>query len=106
VNGTRIAKILSGSCILVLLSGLIFRGAIYSKIYIAPGDPYGLADIIEYGIGLLLTGLLAISSIVAIILAIKGPPKNRIAAGWLVTVIVSVFLLAAPLHNLAARWSV
>lgn len=105
MTGVRFSRWLSVSCLALFGFGLFFRAVLYSRIYIAPGDPYGLADIIEFGLGWLLIGLLAISVIVALVLAIKGPRNNRIAAAWLAGSVLFIVVLVQPLHNLAAKWA-
>jgi hypothetical protein len=99
------ARLLSLSCVALLVVGLLFRAFLYRRIYIAPGDPYGLADLIEFGLGWLLAGLLVVSAIVSVLLAVRGPRHNRVAAVWLAVVIGGVAVSASPLHTLAARWA-
>jgi hypothetical protein len=101
----RLAKILGSSAIAMLLVVLVFRFAVYRHMYIAPGDPYGISDIIELLLGLGLMGALGVSFVAAIALAIRGPRDNRIAAGWLLGVCVLVAVAVEPLHTLAAKWA-
>ena len=105
MSGVRLSRVLTVSCIALFLFGVFFRAVLYSRIYIAPGDPYGLSDIIEFALGWLLIGLLAASVIASLFLAVKGPRQTRIAAAWLVVVVAVVVVLLEPLHTLAARWS-
>lgn len=104
MTGFQVSRWLSISCLALFGFSLFFRAVLYSRMYIAPGDPYGLSDIIEFLLGSLLIGLLALSAIVAVVLGIRGPRANRIAAGWLVGVGFLIVGLAQPLHNLAAEW--
>jgi hypothetical protein len=105
MSGTRVARLLSLSCVVLFAVGLLFRALLYRHIYIAPGDPYGLADVIEFGLGWLLIGLLVVSTVVLLVLTIRGPRHNRVAAAWLALVIGGVVVLASPLHTLAAKWA-
>lgn len=106
LSGVNISRKLIGTCLALFAFGLLFRAVFYSRMYIAPGDPYGLADIIEFVLGWALLGLLGISGITALVLGIKGPRQNRVASAWLVGVVVAIALLLIPLHNLAGRWAV
>ncbi|HCE94344.1 MAG: hypothetical protein A2Z90_11115 [Burkholderiales bacterium GWA2_64_37] len=101
----RLAKVLSASSITALVVVLVFRFAVYRHMYIAPGDPYGISDIVELLLGLGLMCVLGISLIAAIALAVRGPKENRIAAGWLLGVCVLVAVVVEPLHTLAAKWA-
>ena len=106
MTGVQVCRWLSISCLGLFGFSLFFRAVLYSRMYIAPGDPYGLSDIIEFLLGWLLIGLLALSGILAGVLALKGPRANRIAAARLVGVGVLIVGLAQPLHNLAAEWGI
>ena len=105
MSGGRLARVLLISNVLVFVGGLLFRTAFYARIYIAPGEPYGLADIIEFLLSAALLALIGLSGLVALALAIRGPRADRIAAAWLAGASAGVLLLAEPLHTLAARWS-
>jgi hypothetical protein len=105
VTGIKVVRLLSASCIALFAFGLFFRAVLYSRMYIAPGDPYGISDIIEFLLGWLLIGFLGLSAITVIILGIKGPRSNRIAATWLAGIVTIIALLFAPLHTLAAKLS-
>jgi hypothetical protein len=101
----RLAKFLGASAITALVVVLVFRFAVYRHMYIAPGDPYGISDIVELLLGLGLMFVLGISLIAAIALAVRGPRGNRIAAGWLLGVCILIAVVVEPLHNLAAKWA-
>jgi hypothetical protein len=101
----RLAKFLSASAITGLVVVLVFRFAVYRHMYIAPGDPYGISDVVEFVLGLGLMFVLGISVIAAIALAVRGPKENRIAAGWLLGVCILVAVVVDPLHTLAAKWA-
>jgi hypothetical protein len=101
----RLAKVLSALAITGLVVVLLFRFAVYRHMYIAPGDPYGISDVIELLLGLGLMFVLGVSFIAAIALAVRGPKENRIAAGWLLGVCILVAVAVDPLHTLAAKWA-
>jgi hypothetical protein len=73
--------------------------------YKAPDDPYGISDILEYFIAMATLGLIVLTALVAIYLIIKGPPQNRVAAGWLLAICSAAASLYIPLHGLAAHLS-
>ncbi|MBH9578778.1 hypothetical protein I7X39_17950 [Inhella sp. 1Y17] len=85
--------------------GLIFRFAVYSRLYIGPNDPYGISDVIELILGVLLLLVLAVSVVAAFALAMQGSPENRKASKWLALTCAVLILLLQPLHHLAARFS-
>jgi hypothetical protein len=106
MTGTGIAKALGTSSVIVFAIGLAFRAFIYGSMYIAPGDPYGFSDVIEFLLAWLLIGLLVASALTALVLVVRGPRINRVAAGWLMFLVAALVLLASPLHELAARWAI
>jgi hypothetical protein len=106
MTGTRIAKALGILSLIIFAVGLAFRAFIYGGMYIAPGDPHGLSDVVEFLLGWLLIGLLSACVLAALLLAVRGPSANRVAAGWLLLLVAVIALLAAPLHELAARWAI
>ena len=101
----KLAKLLGGVMVASLLVMLLFRFAIYRHMYIAPGDPYGISDLIEFGLACLLALSFVIAVVGAIVLIVKGPRDNRIAASWLLVACAAVYGLADPLHRLAARFA-
>jgi RsiW-degrading membrane proteinase PrsW (M82 family) len=83
---------------------LAFRAFIYADMYIAPGDPYGISDIIElllYGLFLVLVVLACLFSIV---LMIRGKRQNRVSGLLLLLWCVSLVLLFPMLHDIAANY--
>nr|AAL24540.1 orf108EGC138 [uncultured bacterium] len=103
MQGVRTAKLLSYFCVLLLAVILCFRAFVYSHLYIAPNDPYGISDIIELLLGCMLILALALSAGIALVLGVKGPRPNRLAAAWLGLVVVLVAVATGPLHTVVAR---
>ena len=106
MTGAGIAKALGTSSVIVFATGLAFRTFIYGRMNIAPGDPYGFSDVIEFLLGWVLIGLLVASALAALILVVRGARSNRIAAGWPMFLVAALVLLASALHELAARWAI
>ncbi|WP_280151986.1 hypothetical protein [Piscinibacter sp. XHJ-5] len=84
---------------------ICFRAFVYTHLYIAPNEPFGISDVIEALLGFVLLGVLGSSVLAGVVLAIRGPKSNRIAALVLVGVVVVVGLALEPAHTLAPRWS-
>jgi hypothetical protein len=105
MRATKVATALAISCIAMLIVVLCFRAFVYSRLYIAPGDPYGVADLIELFLGLFLIALLLAGAGSAIWLAARGPWSNRVSAIWVALVVVGVAVTAGPLHTVVARWA-
>ena len=99
----RVAKRLVLSCAVVLALVLLFRGLVYSHLYIALGDPYGIADIVELLLGLVLIALLVATALYALFLGVEGPRAHRGTAIWLIVVVLIISTLAGPAHTLAAH---
>lgn len=101
----RLAKVLGSITVAVFLAGLVFRFAIYRHMHIGPNDPYGISDVIELLLGLLLLLALSVSAVGVIALAVRGPQDNRRAASWLFGSCLAIALLLDPLHSLAAKYA-
>ena len=101
----RLASVLGTVSATMLVVVLLFRFAVYRHMYIGPNDPYGISDIIEFFLGLVLLAVLVASVLAAIALAIRGPRENRIAGAKLFGGCLLIAVLLEPLHNLAARWA-
>jgi len=90
------------ACALLFIGGLAFRATLYPRLPVAPGEAYGLADIIEYGIGMLLLVAAASGFALGVLLIVL----RRFALVRL-GVVLLVFSLAAalayrPLHSFVA----
>ena len=75
-----LAKFLGTTAITLFITGLVFRFAVYSHMYIAPDSAYGISDFIEFLLGIALIAVLVLALIAAVALTIRGPRENRIAA--------------------------
>lgn len=104
MRGTRIALILAGLLLFQFVLGVAFRASVYADMYIAPDEPYGIADVIEFMLGWVLLALGFVAVVVSITLAVRGPRCNRVAAGWLGALVLLLGVLVGPAHTAAARW--
>lgn len=85
---------------------LFFRAFIYADLYIAPNDPYGISDIIELFMGLLLLLLSVLSGVVALVLLFKGAKQSKLAACGLIGLHIALYSAYDSLHTVAAHYSV
>ena len=104
VQRETVAKLLAAACVALLAAMLGFRAFFYSRMYLAPGDPYGVSDLIELALGLMLMLALIAAAAAVAWLAFAGRRERRVAS-LLGIIIVGVGLSAGPLHNLVARWA-
>ena len=104
-KGTKLVMWLGGTCLAVYLFMLYFRAFIYADMYIAPGDPYGISDIIEFILGSLMGVLIIVSCIASFLLLISGNAQSKISAALLVLLCLTFYLAFSPLHNMAAKYS-
>lgn len=103
--GVKSSKALGVSCLALFTFMLLFRAAIYPRMYIAPDSPYGTSDVVEYFLGWGFLVLLLVSVIAAVAIVIWGHRQSKKWAGGLVVLCVVLALSFGPLHSLAARWS-
>ena len=91
-------------CALVC-GGLVYRATVYESIPVAPGDPYGLGDVLELLLYFILIGSSALTLLTALVLSVVPSLRN-----WrTVAALIGAGLLALPayflLHTYAARLS-
>ncbi|MBV1928534.1 MAG: hypothetical protein KUG81_03375 [Gammaproteobacteria bacterium] len=102
-KGTK-STIWLGSITLVLfIFMLAFRAFIYADMYIAPDEPYGISDIIEYLLGCVFLALTVMSVTLSVILLFKGSTQSKRAGVCLVLFCGLLFMSYSPLHDIAAR---
>lgn len=102
-KGTK-ATIWVGAITLSLFAFVLyFRAFIYAGMYIEPGAPYGISDIIEFLLGSVFLLLIVISVVLAVVLFIKGSVQSKKAGGCLLVFCVTLFIAYSPLHDIAAR---
>ena len=105
MRAVTFSKHLAMSCVAMLTVVLAFRAFLYSRLYIAPGEPYGISDLIEFGLGIQLLAMLALAGASAIWLAVRGPRSNRFTALWVGLTVVCIAVSVGPLHTVVARWA-
>jgi len=85
-------KLLVAMAVLLPIFALLYRSTLYWKIPVAPGDPYGLGDIIDAGFGLLVvagSGLALIGAVVTLVVPRYRSARNAVilaAVGVVATV--------------------
>jgi heme/copper-type cytochrome/quinol oxidase subunit 3 len=99
----RITQIFLISNVALFCLLLFFRAVIYSRMYIAPDEPYGFSDIIEFLGGWLLIFLLSVSTVISLFLIVRGLRESRKAAAWLLLSNILIAALANPLHTWVAK---
>ncbi|MBW8367820.1 MAG: hypothetical protein K0M70_08185 [Arenimonas sp.] len=104
VRRETVAKFMAATCLGLLAAMLGFRAFLYSHMYLEPGAPAGISDLVELALGLLLMLALAGAALSAAWLAFAGGRERLVAVG-IGVVVVAVALSAGPLHNLVARWA-
>ena len=105
MRGIKLSRILLATSALLFAVVIGFRAFVYTKLYIAEDEPFGISDVIELLLGSLLILAFATSALTALFLAIRGQRESRVAAAWLAGSIVVMAALLDPMHLLAAQWS-
>jgi len=72
----RFGRVLLLATVLLGALGLLFRATLYWSLPVAPGDPYGIADVIELLNGYLLMGLSCALIPVGLVLIIKRSVRS------------------------------
>ncbi|WP_232313380.1 hypothetical protein [Enterovibrio coralii] len=92
-------------CSVLMIGKLAFRAFIYNDMYIAPGEPVGISDVIVLYLYLLLLLLFIVSVLLAIALFIWGEPQSKKSGLLLVLFCVVLFFASPSLYSLAGRLS-
>jgi hypothetical protein len=101
-----LALIVLGACVLLFIGGLVFRAMVYWRLPIAAGDPYGIADIVEYGLYMiLLVAAVAAFLLGAVLVIVRKLGLARIGVALIVVSAVAT-LAYSPLHTFVARLTV
>ncbi|WP_133296146.1 hypothetical protein [Zooshikella ganghwensis] len=70
--------------------------------YIAPGDPYGISDVIELFLGLLFITLIAVAGLTSLFLLVRGRVGERKAGVVLIAFCVALLVAIVPARELAS----
>ncbi len=93
----RVVAIALSSLQLGLVSGgLLFRGTLYHRLPVAPGEPYGLGDIIELLFYFTLIGTSLCTLLAALVCIARSAWRDRIG----ITVLLGATLLPLPAYYL------
>jgi hypothetical protein len=103
-RGSKTAIVLAVLSIALFAFMLYFRATIYAEMYIAPDEPYGISDIIEFLLGCLFIALSGVSGIVALVLFFRGAKQSKISACGLIVLHATMYVSFGPLHTLAANY--
>jgi len=103
-KGSKISFWLGLTCVAIYAFMLVFRAIIYPGMYIAPDDPYGLSDIVELFLGLIVVVLMISSVITSLILFIRGNLQSKKSALALLLLCIAIYFSYSPLHRFASSW--
>ena len=99
-KGSKITIWLGFICLLVFVFALFFRATLYDDMYIAPNEPYGISDVIEFILGMALMVLMGMSVVVSIYLLIRGQAQSKKSSVCLLVFCIFLYFLQSPLHDL------
>ena len=98
----RIIKVLVWLNLISFILLPLFRYFFYNAMYLAPNDPYGIADVIELFLGFWFMFVIFISIIISLYLMVKKHPNRKKQSGFLIIFCLVLAMLADPLRSLAA----
>ena len=104
-KGTKATLWLGGLCLAAFVFMLWFRAFVYPHMYLAPGDPYGISDIIEFLIFIIFLVVLLVSVLSSFYLLIRGHSQSKKSAAGLLIWCIVLFFSYSPLRTIAARWA-
>lgn len=80
------------------LGALLFRATLYWVIPVTDGEPYGLADVIDFGLGLVLFLVCTVCAATGVLLSFRQDPEEHRLAFRPVLVGILSFLAYYFLH--------
>lgn len=104
-KGSKSTVWLGSICLVLFVLALVFRATIYNHMYIAPDEPYGISDIIEFILGIILMVFMSLSIITSVFLLVRGDSQSKKSAVYLIVFCILLYFLQSPLHDLAAKWA-
>lgn len=104
-KGSKVVAFLVIASLGLFLFMLYFRAFIYSEMYIAPGDPYGVSDIIEFILGCIFLLLSVVSGIVSVVIFFRGTYQSKLFAVGLILLHAGLYSSFGVLHTLAVNYS-
>ncbi len=93
----KISNITAGLLIVLALTGLVFRATLYWRLPVAPGEPVGIADVLELFGYLLILALSALSIILALVVALRRRYATAIRVSMIAVLTPLAFYLLHPL---------
>lgn len=104
-RGSKSVIVLAILSVSLFVFMIYFRAAIYPNMYIEPGDPYGISDIIEFLLACLLMVLSAVSGVISFVVFFRGVKQSKILACGLIILHAAIYLSFVPLHTWAANFA-
>ncbi|MCL7420155.1 MAG: hypothetical protein M8364_04540 [Methylobacter sp.] len=97
MSGVKLIQYLIVTCMALFFARLIFEVTPYASLYQAAGlgatRELFISNLLYFVLGWVFLGVLAISLVTALVLAVRGPRPNRIAAVWLVGVVTAILMI-------------
>ncbi len=90
---TRKIGIVSASVsVAIAIIGLLYRSTVYWLIPVAPGEPYGFGDVLDFGFAVILIFSVGLTVIISLLLMVLWKRKNKKTALniWVVSVVATV----------------
>jgi hypothetical protein len=102
MSGVKLIQYLIVTCMALFFARLIFEATPYASLYQVAGLGVTcellIANLLNFILGWVFPGVLAISLVTALVLAVRGPHPNRIAAVWLVGVVTAILMIQYMAH--------
>lgn len=102
MSGVKLIQYLIVTCMALFFARLIFEATPYASLYQVAGlgVTCGLliSNLLHFVLGWVFLGVLAISLVTALVLAVRGPRPNRIAAVGLIGVVTAILMIQYMAH--------
>jgi hypothetical protein len=102
MNSVKLIQYLIVTCMALFFARLIFEATPYASLYQVAGLGVTwalfISNLLHFVLGWVFPGVLAISLATALVLAVRGPRPNRIAAVWLVGVVAAILMIQYMAH--------
>ena len=95
---TRVSRRLEAIVVAFAIAALTYRASFYWMLPAEEGEPFGLGDIIDFGLGLALFFLSLLCSVLAVVLSAKSQGRDQYLAFRPAVIGITTFVLYYFLH--------
>nr|WP_086937402.1 hypothetical protein [Thaumasiovibrio occultus] len=103
-KGNKTLAVLGLLCLTWVLGMVVFRGFVYDTLPIADGEPFGVADVLLYGLWCIQIAITGLVMVIAFLMLIFGHTQTKQGAIAMLVCQPLLFFVTPHLLTFAARF--